>query len=64
KRKNKVTKIVSHYRYTNKRCTISWSSIVAQQPAKYEETLWFGCSYYLMQDSFFTTSLNYRNLLN
>ncbi|OTN70749.1 hypothetical protein A5827_001116, partial [Enterococcus faecium] len=29
-----------------------------------EKLFFLGCSYYLMQDSFFTTSVNYRNLLN
>ncbi|EPI12274.1 hypothetical protein D356_01724 [Enterococcus faecium SD2A-2] len=51
-----MTKIVSHSLFPNKRCSISWSSILAQQTAKYEEPLLFGCSYYLMQDSFFTTA--------
>ncbi|KXA05908.1 hypothetical protein HMPREF3199_02570 [Enterococcus faecium] len=51
-----MTKIVSHSLFPNKRCSISWSSILAQQTAKYEEPFLFGCSYYLMQDSFFTTA--------
>ncbi|EEV61531.1 hypothetical protein EFL25_07310 [Enterococcus faecium] len=49
--KNRVT-----FPFSNKRSSISWSSILAQQTAKYEEPLLFGCSYYLMQDSFFTTT--------
>ncbi|MFS1093788.1 hypothetical protein ACFC9X_14900, partial [Enterococcus faecalis] len=30
--------------------------VLAQKTAKYEELFLFGCSYYLMQRSFFTTS--------
>ncbi|PQF85253.1 hypothetical protein CUS59_06435 [Enterococcus faecium] len=40
----------------NKRC--SKACICGNKPnqTKYEELFLFGCSYYLMQDSFFTTS--------
>ncbi|EGP5709414.1 hypothetical protein DQ181_09735 [Enterococcus faecium] len=56
KRKGNVTKIVSHSLFPNKRSSISWPSILAQQTVKYKELFLFGCSYYLMQDSFFTTA--------
>ncbi|OZS38311.1 hypothetical protein CG820_00950 [Enterococcus faecium] len=51
-----MTKVVSQSLFPNKRCSISCPSVLAQKTAKYEELFLFGCSYYLMQNSFFTTS--------